>query len=306
MTKIIYLSPNLYLIFGGWRLPPIFWAKFRKPTLRQPESYAPLNHDVSSSISPSPPPPHHHLLLRFEAVSSTTSPSPPPIPSRLLHHIAVSSSDSMPPTSGKRKRQAEQSQRLLQEVAQQYRRPTEVPSRPMAPPSSLAPPLPPPLPDVDKPSSDDHQTGQSFASPPKTKTEVVKGLKAEEIVKRTGRKIKVTWDDFCHGSNSKELSSMLTHDVGHIIRDEISMVAATWGDTTEDEQKKLPTKLFIFYEFDVDDKLMWKWLDDKAKNAYKNLKCTINTIRKGKPREDPRRVITPAGRVELAPQTLRV
>ncbi|KAL6124896.1 hypothetical protein ACLB2K_077404 [Fragaria x ananassa] len=73
---------------------------------------------------------------------------------------------------------------------------------------------------------------------------------------------------------------MLTHNVGHIIRDEISMVAATWGDTTEDEQKKLPTKLFIFYEFDVDDNLMWKWLDDKAKNAYKNRKCTINTIRK--------------------------
>nr|XP_011462311.1 PREDICTED: uncharacterized protein LOC105350945 [Fragaria vesca subsp. vesca] len=37
---------------------------------------------------------------------------------------------------------------------------------------------------------------------------------------------------------------MLTHDVGHIIRDEISMVAPTWGDTTDDEQKKLPTKLF--------------------------------------------------------------
>ncbi|KAL6123998.1 hypothetical protein ACLB2K_076514 [Fragaria x ananassa] len=80
---------------------------------------------------------------------------------------------------------------------------------------------------------------------------------------------------------------MLTHDVGHIIRDKISMVAATWGDTTEDEQKKLPTKLFIFYEFDVDDKLMWKWLDDKAKNAYKNWKCTINTIRNENPGKIP-------------------
>ncbi|KAL6178704.1 hypothetical protein ACLB2K_050222 [Fragaria x ananassa] len=63
---------------------------------------------------------------------------------------------------------------------------------------------------------------------------------------------------------------------------------ATWGDTTEDEQKKLPTKLFIFYEFDVDDKLMWKWLDDKAKNAYKNWKCTINTIRKENPGKIPK------------------
>ncbi|KAL6135156.1 hypothetical protein ACLB2K_067384 [Fragaria x ananassa] len=84
----MYSSPNFYLIFGGWRLPPIFWAKFRKPTLRptlrQPESYTPLNHDVSSSTSPSPPPPHHHLLLRFEAISSTTSPSPPPIQCRRL------------------------------------------------------------------------------------------------------------------------------------------------------------------------------------------------------------------------------
>ena len=83
------------------------------------------------------------------------------------------------------------------------------------------------------------------APPPKNKTGVVKGLKAEEIVKRTGQKIKVTWDNFCHGPKSKELSSMLTHDVGHIIRDEISMVAPTWGDTTDDEQKKLPTKLFV-------------------------------------------------------------
>ncbi|KAL6141706.1 hypothetical protein ACLB2K_059994 [Fragaria x ananassa] len=92
----MYSSPNFYLIFGGGRLPPIFWAKFRKPTLRptlrQPKSYTPLNHDVSSSTSPSPPPPYRRLLLRFQAVSS---------------------SDSMPPTSGKRKRQAEQSQRLL-------------------------------------------------------------------------------------------------------------------------------------------------------------------------------------------------
>ncbi|KAL6138589.1 hypothetical protein ACLB2K_063870 [Fragaria x ananassa] len=61
---------------------------------------------------------------------------------------------------------------------------------------------------------------------------------------------------------------MLTHDVSHIIRDEISMVAATWGDTTEDEQKKLPTKLF-------------------ATNAYKNWKCTINTTRKENPGKIP-------------------
>ncbi|KAL6131046.1 hypothetical protein ACLB2K_069424 [Fragaria x ananassa] len=67
----------------------------------------------------------------------------------------------MSPTSGKRKRQTEQSQRLMQEVAQQYRHPTKVPSRPMAPPPSSAPPLPPPLPDVDEPSLDDHRTGQS-------------------------------------------------------------------------------------------------------------------------------------------------
>ncbi|KAL6211258.1 hypothetical protein ACLB2K_016485 [Fragaria x ananassa] len=32
---------------------------------------------------------------------------------------------------------------------------------------------------------------------------------------------------------------------------------------------------------------MWKWVDDKAKNAYKNWKCTINTIRKENPGKIP-------------------
>ncbi|KAL6179922.1 hypothetical protein ACLB2K_046593 [Fragaria x ananassa] len=74
----------------------------------------------------------------------------------------------MSPTSGKRKRQAEQSQRLMQEIAQQYRHPTEVSSQPMVPLSSSAPPLPPPLSNVNEPfsdvnehSSDDHRTDQS-------------------------------------------------------------------------------------------------------------------------------------------------
>ena len=32
---------------------------------------------------------------------------------------------------------------------------------------------------------------------------------------------------------------------------------------------------------------MWKWLDDKAKNVYKNWKCTINKIRKENPGKIP-------------------
>nr|XP_011462916.1 PREDICTED: uncharacterized protein LOC101306718 [Fragaria vesca subsp. vesca]XP_011462917.1 PREDICTED: uncharacterized protein LOC101306718 [Fragaria vesca subsp. vesca]XP_011462918.1 PREDICTED: uncharacterized protein LOC101306718 [Fragaria vesca subsp. vesca] len=113
---------------------------------------------------------------------------------------------------------------------------------------------------------------------------LIKGLKAEEIVRRTGKNIEVKYVDSVHGPQTKELNSLLTKDIGRVIRNSVAMNQPTWWELKEEERLKLCTALSICYEIEYDQK-MYDWLMKVVNKTYTSWKAKLTSflsITKGK------------------------
>ncbi|KAL6190692.1 hypothetical protein ACLB2K_037086 [Fragaria x ananassa] len=98
---------------------------------------------------------------------------------------------------------------------------------------------------------------------------------AEEIVRRTGKNIEVKYNDSVHGPQTKELNSLLTKDIGRVIRNSVAMNQPTWWELKEEERVKLCTGLSICYEIKYNQK-MYDWLMKVANKTSTSWKAKLH------------------------------
>ncbi|CAM8933580.1 unnamed protein product [Rhodiola kirilowii] len=104
------------------------------------------------------------------------------------------------------------------------------------------------------------------------------------------KKIKLTFNKYGDIPDSKADHSLCVHEIGSVVRDEVPMLAATYGQLPVDAYKIVVARLSVHFEIDKDDLKLWSYITTKSIDRFKDWKhqCKKHYLKYGaepEPRE---------------------
>ncbi|CAM8946485.1 unnamed protein product [Rhodiola kirilowii] len=112
---------------------------------------------------------------------------------------------------------------------------------------------------------------------------VVNGTKLANIANSlNGAKIKLTFNQF-NVPDNRDHKSLIVHEIGSVVREEVPMVAATYGELPQEAYDKVITRLDVHFEIDLEDEKLWDYMTLKATERFKDWKyqCKQHYLKHG-------------------------
>ncbi|CAM8986593.1 unnamed protein product [Rhodiola kirilowii] len=86
------------------------------------------------------------------------------------------------------------------------------------------------------------------------------------------QQIKLTFNKFGDIPDSKADNSLCVHEIGSVVRDEVHMLAATYGQLHVDAYKIVINRLSVHFEIDLSDFKLCNYITSKAIDRFKDWK----------------------------------